>query len=273
MLIRIIIFLSLLLSSFVHAASGHDVHLDHVEIDLTDKASLQRGAKTFINYCMGCHSAELHRYERAAKDLGIPPELFKKHLLFTHGEQGNGQIGDLMEIAMKKEDAEKWFGVAPPDLSLMTRLKGPGSRGPDYVYTFLRSFYIDGDEARPWGVNNVVFPNTAMPHVLLDLQGEQRKVCAQVPVEAENGGVKRDPETGKDITEENCDVIELTPNTGKLSVKEYDLMVKDLVNFMTYVGDPSRVERHRIGVYVLLFLALLFVFAYLLKREYWKDVH
>ncbi len=233
-----------ILSAQVFAIGG-DVELDHAAVDLHDKASLQRGAQLFINYCMGCHSAQFQRYERTANDIGIPNHVFEDNLLF-----GDAKIGELMKIAMSIEDGKKWFGAPPPDLTLTARL-----RGPDWLYTYLRSFYVD--ESRPWGVNNTVFKNVGMPHALMELQGEQRLVCKHA-------------ETADDL---HCDSFEVTENTGKLTNEQYDMAILDLVNFLTYLGEPSRLESNRIGVYVILFLIIMLVFAYLLKREYWKDVH
>lgn len=255
-----LLFLILILPAFIWASSEH-VELDEVHIDLHDKASLQRGARLFVNYCAGCHAASYMRYERMAEDLDIPKELAAVNLMFT-----TDKIGDPIKSAMPKEDAKRWFGTLPPDLSLAARL-----RGEDWLYTYLRSFYIDA--SRPWGVNNKVFKDVGMPNVLAELQGEQREVCRDVPMLAENGGIKRDPLTRAAITEEQCGFLEVVPDTGKLSPDEFDAAVTDLVNFMTYMAEPVRVERQRMGIFVLLFLGILLVFAYLLKREYWKDVH
>ncbi|MDK1023309.1 MAG: cytochrome c1 [Gammaproteobacteria bacterium] len=252
------------------ATSG--VHLEHMTPDLEDKASLQRGVKTYLNYCMGCHSLKYQRYERTADDLGIPHEMFLENLVFDKSIR----IGALMDNAMNTKKARIWFGTASPDLTLVTRL-----RGLDWVYTYLKTFYVDA--SRPFGVNNLVFENVGMPHIFMELQGIQiRKGCKELPKIAANGGEMRDPLTSKAITEEICgseiidrgfSPLELKPDSGKLTVEEYDQLVYDLVNFLYYVGEPSRLDRERIGVYVLFFLAFLFVFTYLLNREYWKDIH
>ncbi|WP_028240312.1 cytochrome c1 [Stutzerimonas azotifigens] len=242
------------------AAGGHDVHLDKVEIDLTDKAAMQDGLRTFANYCMGCHSAQFQRYERVANDLGIPEEIMLDNVVFT-----GAKIGDHMQIGMKPDDAKAWFGAAPPDLTLVARV-----RGNDWLYSYLRAFYED--PTRPWGVNNRVFPNVGMPHVLAPLQGRQVVGCKQVQV-VEDGRKQFDPLTGTPITHEACDQLTVLPNTGELSEAEYDEKVKNLVTFLAYSANPVKLESQRIGTYVLLFLAFFFVFAYLLKREYWKDVH
>ena len=242
------------------AAGGHDVELDKVDIDLTDKAGMQDGARTFVNYCMGCHGAQYQRYERVAKDLGIPEGLMLDNLVFT-----GAKIGEHMNIGMRPQDAKVWFGAAPPDLTLVARV-----RGNDWLYTYLRTFYED--PARPWGVNNKAFPNVGMPNVLVGLQGRQVLGCKQVQV-VEHGKKQYDPLTGSPITHEACDQLTIMPNTGTLSADEFDDKVKNLVAFLAYSANPVKLESQRIGTYALLFLAFFFVFAYLLKREYWKDVH
>lgn len=266
-----------LLISFVLAASSAwsavgNHPLDDMEPNLDDKASLQRGMATYMNYCMGCHSLKYQRYKMTAEHLGISEELMLEHLVFDD----NTRIGSLMTNSMKPGDAKNWFGVIPPDLTMQTQLRG----GPEWLYTYMRTFYVD--ETRPFGVNNLVFPNVGMPHVLADLQGRQIRTCKQIPMLAENGGDRRDPVTGKSVTEEKCDQelidrgyspLQLVEGTGKLSVKEYDAVIYDLANFLYYTGEPTRQERERIGVYVLLFLAFFFVFSWLLHREYWKNIH
>lgn len=240
--------LSVLCLSFataVFAAEGPE--LESVRIDLGDKASLQRGARTFINYCMSCHSAHFSRFNRVAKDLEIPNELMVKNLMFT-----TKKIGDTMTVAMRSDDAEKWFGVAPPDLSVVAR-----ARGADWLYTYLKSFYLD--PKRPTGVNNLVFDKTAMPDVLWSLQGLQRPIMK----------TEKNDE-GKDI--EVIDGFELARH-GLETKEEYDRTVRDLVNFLVYMGEPARLIRTSVGVWVLLFLLALLAVAYPLKKEYWKDVH
>jgi len=241
-------------------ASGGHLELEHVDIDVSDKAAMQDGARTFANYCMGCHSAKYQRYERVANDLGIPTELMLDNLVFT-----GAKIGDHMKIGMQPQDAKAWFGAVPPDLTLVARV-----RGTDWLYNYLRSFYED--PARPWGVNNKVFPNVGMPNVLVGLQGRQVVGCKQVQV-VEDGKKQFDPLTGTLITHEACDQLTVLPKTGTLSEEEFDGKIQNLVTFLAYSANPVKLESQRIGVYVLLFLAFFFVFAYLLKREYWKDVH
>lgn len=225
------------------ASGGETVKLDSVNIDLGDKASLQRGARIFVNYCLSCHSASYMRYSRMGHDLGISEELVKENLLFAADK-----VGDLMKAVMPKEDAKLWFGVAPPDLSLETR-----ARTPEWFYTYMRSFYRDTKSPSGW--NNSVFPHVAMPHVLYEWQGDQRAVF------------KKDAH-GVEVFEG----FELE-RPGTKSKEQYDADMRDLTNFMVYLGEPAKLVRYRIGIYVLLFLAVFLVFAYLLKKEYWKDVH
>ena len=254
------------------AAADASYPLDHIEPDIHDQASLQRGAKTYMNYCMGCHSLEYQRYKRTAEDLGIPENLMLKHLVFDP----DTRIGDLMTNTMSAESSRNWFGASPPDLTLHSNLKG----GPDWLYTYLRTFYRD--DSRPFGMNNLLYENVGMPHVLLDLQGMQIKTCKQVPQVAPNGGDMRDPLTNEFIREEVCgeelvrrgySPLEKVEGTGSLSTAEYDQVIYDLANFMFYIGEPARIDRTRIGWYVLLFLAFFYVFTWLLGREYHKEFH
>lgn len=231
---------------------------DEFQADLKDKPSLQRGLKNYMNYCMGCHGLQYSRYERVADDLGIPHDLMMEHIIFD-----DAKIGDLMANGMDESQSKKWFGAAPPDLTLVAR-----ARSPEWLYTYLRNFYKD--DSRPYGVNNRVFKDVGMPHVMLELQGMQE--CALGPVLAANGGVKRDPLTGEDIYEQECGRFDIQ-EAGLQTPEEFDQTIYDLVNFLEYVAEPMAEERKRLGVYVLFFIALLFVFAYLLNREYWKDVH
>ena len=245
----------------VGAESAYDcgtIPCDEFKADPSDKASLQHGAKLFVNYCMGCHSAQYSRWERVADDLGIPHEMALENLVFT-----DQKIGELMEISMPEKSAKEWFGAPPPDLTLATR-----ARQPEWIYTYLRHFYAD--ESRPIGVNNKVFKDVGMPHVLLDLQGLPE--CAPGPVLASNGGIRVDPLTSEPILADPCGSYALaTP--GKMSPEEYDEAVYDLVNFMAYLANPVVEESRRTGVYVLLFILFLLVWVVLLNREYWKDVH
>lgn len=230
----------------VGMASGGGVHLDKAHIDPADRASQQRGAKMFVNYCQGCHSAKYMRYSRMAQDLGMSNQQVIDNLMLK-----DGKIGDTMTVAMKGADAKVWFGKAPPDLSVVAR-----ARGTDWLYTYLRTFYQD--TARPMGVNNLVFKDVGMPHVLIGLQGLQAPVYKTVEHEGHETQV--------------LDHLELV-KPGSLSPAEYDEAVRDLVNFLDYVGEPIKLERQRLGIWVLLFLAVFFVVAFALKKEYWKDVH
>ncbi len=244
---KLIIAFLLAMAPMLGLASGTGPQLDPANIDLGDQASLQRGAKYFVNYCLSCHSAKYQRYNRMARDLGLTEDEVEKNLMFT-----TDKIGDTMNVAMDPEQANKWFGVTPPDLSVIVR-----ARGVDYIYTYLRSFYLD--ESRPFGVNNVVFPAAGMPHVLWKLQGAQKAVFRT--------------ETDADGNEhEIFDRFEqVTP--GTLSAEEYDQVARDLTAFLSYVGEPIQMKRKQLGVWVLLFIAVFFVLAYLLKKEYWKDIH
>ena len=247
-------------------AAESTIELDPMTPNLEDKPSLQRGMALFMNYCIGCHSLKFQRYERTADDLGIPHKVALENLVFT-----DQQIGGLMETAMAPESAKNWFGAAPPDLTMVDRV-----RGTAWVYNMLRTFYVD--EARPFGVNNRVYPNIGMPHVLMDLQGTPVEDCrGYKPIDILDGedAVVALLGEGEGAVErqKNCSFIEVEPGTGSMSEEEFDRAAYDIANFLHYVGDPGRAERHRLGYWVLGFLALLFVFATLLNREYWKDVH
>ena len=203
------------------------------KVDLANRAGLQRGARTFVNYCVSCHSAEFMRYSRVAQDLGLTPEQVQANMVFNGGD-----ANQLMRVALAKKDGAKWFGQAPPDLTLAAR-----SRGADWLYGYLRSFYLD--PARPFGVNNAVFPNAAMPHVLAGLQGTQ---------ELHDGHLKQ-------------------VSAGALKPAEYDAVVRDLVNFMVYMGEPAKLVRYGLGIKVMLFLLVFAGLAYMVKHEFWRDVH
>jgi ubiquinol-cytochrome c reductase cytochrome c1 subunit len=254
----ILILLCVALPGMSLASGGEHAKLDTVKIDLSDKASLQRGARTFVNYCLSCHSASYMRYNRMGEDLGISDELVKENLMFA-----SDKTGELMKAAMPKEDAKKWFGTAPPDLSLVTR-----SRGPNWFYTYMRSFYRDDKSSTGW--NNTVFPSVAMPHVLYESQGLQRAVYRTEKHESES---VKDGKKVKKVTEEQVfDRFEIE-KPGSMTPQQYDESMRDLTNFMVYVGEPAKLVRYRIGITVLVFLAIFLVVAYLLKKEYWKDVH
>lgn len=220
------------------AFANEGAHLDKAPIDASNRESLQRGARTFVNYCLNCHSANFMRYNRLM-EIGLTESQIKDNLLFA-GEK----VGDQMKVSMNKADAKKWFGVAPPDLSVEVR-----ARGADWVYSYLRGFYRDSTSATGWG-NCVFDPNTckvAMPHVLYELQGEQ---------------------------EMNHETHQLTlTKPGHMSVAEYDALVGDLTNYLAYMSEPAKQQRNHLGWFVLLFLGVLLVLTYKLKKAYWKDIH
>ena len=232
------------------ASSG--VHLDTAPIDIYDKDSIKRGAKSFADYCFSCHSAKFMRFNRIAKDTGMSEEEVRDMMIFTRNSKGKAtKIGDLMTVSMTEDYAKSTFGTAVPDLTLTAR-----ARGADWLYTYLRTFYAD--DYRPTGMNNIAFPDVGMPHVLSELQGIQKPVY----VTEDHDGVSVERIEGFE-----------TVQAGTMTTEEYDAFVADLVNFMVYIAEPVQTERRDMGVYVLIFLAIFFVFAYLLKKEYWKDVH
>ena len=242
---KLIVGLFVLLPMFAMAA-GPSVPLMKAGNDLTDNASLQRGAKLFMNYCLGCHQMQYQRYERTFRDIGIPTAIGEEQLIFD-----GSKVGSHIKNAIDLDDASKWFGAPPPDLTLVARV-----RGTDWIYTYLKSFYKD--ESRPFGVNNVVFPSVGMPHVLQELQGVTTAVTEEVE------------ENGQTVTK-IVDIV--SDGSGEMSDDEYDQAARDLANFFEYVGEPSRLESKALGIKVLGFLFILFILAFLLKKEYWRDVH
>ena len=227
-----------LLPALAFGASG--VKLESSQININDKASMQRGAALFMNYCAGCHSLGFQRYSRMAEDLGLTEEQVMANLVFT-----DAKFGESIKASMTTAEGEKWFGKAPPDLSLVARNK---LGGPDWTYTFLKSFYLD--ESRPSGWNNTVLAGASMPNVLWELQGTQR------PIHDESGKVH----------------LELA-SPGTQTPEQFDATVRDITNFLTYVGEPSAAKRQALGVWVILFLTVFTFMAWLLKKEFWKDVH
>jgi ubiquinol-cytochrome c reductase cytochrome c1 subunit len=222
------------------ALAQEEAELESAQNNVSDTASLQRGAKYFVNYCLGCHSAKYVRYNRIAKDLQLTEQQLIDNLMFT-----GKRPFDTMAIAARPEDQARWFGRQPPDLSLIAR-----SRGPDYIYTFLRSFYAD--PTKPTGANNIVLPGTAMPHVLWELQGVQQAKFKEEGGEFEGFELVR---------------------PGALQPEEYNEVVRDIVNFLDYIGEPMQRERQALGIRVIAFLLVFLLIAYLLKKEIWKDVH
>ena len=237
----------LLCGAAAYPAEENAAWMKEVRVDLGNEASLQRGAKYFVNYCLGCHSARYVRYSRVGEDLGIDPHQLTANLMFTADKPQQ-----TMDIAMPAGDAKRWFGRTPPDLSLVAR-----SRGPDWIYNYLLTFYID--DTKPWGVNNLTLPGAAMPHVLWELQGMQRAVFRE----------EKDAQGHPHNAFERFELV--TP--GRLTEAQYDAVVRDIVSFLAYVGEPGQLERRSLGLHVLGFLGVLFVIAYALKKEYWKDVH
>ena len=229
----------------VACASGGDFPLDNAPNRLNSNASLQNGAKIFVNYCLGCHSAVSLRYNRL-RDIGLSDQQIKDNLLL-----GDQKVGDLMTIAMNPKDAKAWFGKVPPDLSVEAR-----ARGTDWLYTYFRTYYKDPE--RPTGWNNLAYPNVGMPHVLWELQGVRRPIFE----ERDEHGHKVQVFKGWE---------QVTP--GTLTPQQYDQAMADLVGYLQWMGEPAQLERKRIGVWVLMFLAIFTVLAWGLNKAYWKDIH
>ncbi len=229
--------------------AGADWQSWHADTDVADLASVQRGARNFVGYCLGCHSLKYERWSRLGKDLSVPEALLQKDLL-----PPGDNVTDYILTAMPAQDAQNWFGKTPPDLSLMVR-----ARGRDYIYQYLKTFYVD--PTRPTGANNLRLPATAMPDVLSDLEGLKRAVFRAAPGAGAAAG-----------TEQTLDHFEqIAP--GSMSAAEYDNFVHDTVNFLDYVSEPTQVARRALGVWVVLFLLVFTWLAWQVKREYWKDVH
>ncbi|MBP6366933.1 MAG: cytochrome c1 [Nitrosomonas sp.] len=237
--LTIVIFILCMVPFGVFAAES-GVELDKAPINTTDNASLQRGAESFVNYCLTCHGASYMRYNRH-RDIGFSNEQILDRLVHT-----GQKVGDLMQSAMRKKEGEEWFGVVPPDLSVIAR-----SRGADWLYSYLRAFYRDDSTVTGW--NNLVFDRAAMPHVLYQLQGEQRLITKS-----------------SDTGEQKSLLID---KAGSMTVADYDKFVGDLVNYLVYLGEPHANNRKNIGLMVIAFLFGMLVLSYALKREYWKDIH
>jgi ubiquinol-cytochrome c reductase cytochrome c1 subunit len=242
-----LLFLLMLLAIPVAAFAAEEggPPLDKAPINIDDKLSLQRGARIFVNYCLNCHSAEAMRYNRL-EDLGLTEAQIKNNLLFAADK-----VGEPMTVGMRKLDAKKWLGAPPPDLSVEAR-----ARGSDWIYTYLRGFYRD--PSRPTGWNNLVFDKVGMPHVLYQLQGTQVLVT-----DKEKDAEGKEVETRKLVLEK----------PGLMTIPEYDAMVGDLVNYLTWMSEPTKSFRMHVGIIVILFLVFMLIPAYYLKKEFWKDVH
>ncbi len=246
------------------ASIGSDLRLERAPVNRLDDESLQRGARTFVNYCLNCHSARYMRYNRLT-DLGLDAAMIQDNLMFA-----TDKIGETMTVAMTAKDAKAWFGVPPPDLTVEARI-----RGADWLYNYFLGFYKDDNSATGW--NNLVFPNVGMPHVLWGQAGVNRLVSTEYPSHedalaaaiAVKGLVLLAP------AKDNKFVVETVTldKKGALTPQQYQAMVADLVNYLDYMAEPARNKRISVGLVVLLYLVVLFVFAYWLKREYWKDVH
>ena len=255
-------------------AAGGGMALLDANSRVSDRGSLQRGAKLFANYCSGCHSLQFMRYNRMGRDLGLSDQQVMDNLVFT-----GAKVGDEMRVALRRDDAKEWFGVAPRDLSVIAR-----SRGPDWLYSYLLTFYQDGNPARPFGVNNLVFTEVGMPHVLWSLQGIQTLEKGERPADAKSEHAVRLEATklGVDLHhvvlnesgEERKVVDRLVIGApGSLGVGAFRSAARDIVNFLTYAGEPAKLVRYRMGFWVLVYLAIFFLLSYALYREYWKDVH
>lgn len=228
------------------AGANEGPPVDRAPINMGDKASLQRGARAFANYCQNCHAASYFRYSKLT-EIGLSEEEIKANLMFA-----SDKIGETMTVAMEKADAKTWFGVVPPDLSVEARV-----RGADWIYTYLRTFYKD--DKRPTGWNNIAYPNVGMPHVLYELQGVQK---LQAPAE---GAKEAEGHEGPGKL--------VLVKQGKLSPTEYDQFAADLTNYLVYMAEPARATRNQIGVLVLIFMVLAFFLTLALKKEFWRDIH
>lgn len=248
---KIILAVVLLIPGLSLASGGAAFLYETPNIDETDKVAIQRGARIFVNYCLTCHSAEYMRYKRVADDLGISEDIMKKNLMFA-----SDKIHEGMTVAINRDDAKRWFGVIPPDLSVVAR-----ARGREWLYNYFLTFYRD--DSRVIGVNNATFKGVAMPHVLWELQGWQELVYD------ENKGHNSD-EAGHG--EKKIVAMKLV-EPGKQTPKEYKNTVRDLVTFLVYMGEPAEFKRREVGFWVLAFLFILLMLSYALKREYWKDIH
>jgi ubiquinol-cytochrome c reductase cytochrome c1 subunit len=243
-LCKLTFILMMAISASASAAGG--AKLMHMKVDLSNQESLQRGARTFVNYCLSCHAAAYMRYNRMGQDLGISEDVLKANFMF-----GTDKVGETMTVAMTNPDSLRFFGVSPPDLSVIAR-----ARGADWLYSYFKTFYVD--KSRPFGVNNLTFKDVGMPHVLWELQGAQRLA-------------HEESDDGEHHSPTYADLEIITPGTQ--SEAEYDQTIQDLVNFMVYLAEPIKLKRGKIGVWVLMYLFVFMIIAYMLKKEYWRDVH
>ena len=244
---------SLSLMSSVWANEGGPAWDKFPKERVTDLSALQHGAKLFVNYCLNCHSAAYMRYNRL-QDIGLTNDQIKKNLVFA-----GDKVGDLMTVSLSAKDAKEWFGAVPPDLSVIARSRaGANGSGADYLYTYMRGFYRD--ETRPTGWNNLVFPSVGMPHVLWELQGEQRAVYE----------TEKDPHNPAKSVHVFKGFEQTKP--GSLSKADYDVAVADLVAYLQWMGEPAQNQRVRLGVWVLIFLALFTTIAWRMNASFWKDV-
>ena len=227
-------------------AAGGDAELERAEIDPDNISSLQRGARNFVNYCSGCHSAKYVRFKTIGKYLELTEEQLIDNLMFNADK-----TFETMNVSMRPGDAERWFGTAPPDLSLMAR-----SSGADYIYNFLQSFYIDPDS--PTGVDNMILEGTSMPHVLWELQGFQKAVYSSH--EDADGNITKHFEGFEPVT------------AGLMDAEDYDEFVRDTTNFLAYIAEPIRSDRRKLGVWVMMFLIFFLIIASMLKKQIWKDI-
>lgn len=237
-----------------YAAGGKACGLidcDEADVDTDNLAAVQRGAKYYVNYCMGCHSLKYMSYGRLTDDLGLEKEQTQDNLYFVSAD-GKKQMGRYMNTAMSDRNAQDWFGVMPPDLTLAAR-----NRGEDWLYTYLNSFYVD--EAKPLGVNNLVFPDVGMPHVLWHLEGTKQAVFEETT------------DAHGDVHYAFAGFEQTAP--GAMNATEYRRMTRDLVTFLSYAAEPGKEAHRSLGLWVLLFLVIFAAIAYLLKKEFWKDVH
>lgn len=247
-ILAVLLSTAMLMSASVFAA-GSAVTLQKANTDINNTESLQRGAKYFVNYCLGCHSAKYVRYSRVGQDLDISDDELVNNLMFNASKPF-----ETMQSSMKSEDAERWFGAIPPDLSLVAR-----SRNVDWLYTFLKSFYPDA--SRPLGSNNKVLAGASMPNIFWELQGEQKPMYEE-HADADGNMVKAFSHFAK-----------VEGAEGSMNEKEFDGMIRDLVNYLDYMGEPVKAKRKKLGVWVIFYLLILFGFTYFLKKEIWKDVH